>query len=327
MELAIVILNWNGRTLLEQFLPSVTTYSKEATVYVADNASTDDSIEFIKTHYPEIKIVINNENGGYAKGYNDALQHINADVYCLLNSDVEVTENWLSPIRKTFEADEDIVAIQPKIIDQKNKSLFEYAGAGGGLIDKYGYPYCRGRIFNTIEKDSGQYNDTLPIFWASGACLFIKANVFHQHHGFDADFFAHQEEIDLCWRIQNTGKKIYYVGESTVYHVGGATLDTLSPRKTFLNFRNSLFSILKNTPKNRGFGIILTRLLLDGLAGIKFIFEGKPQHTFAIVKAHFSFYSNLGRMLKKRTKTQKKNDYFEQKSIVWDYFVIGKKNY
>ncbi|NQY06690.1 MAG: glycosyltransferase family 2 protein, partial [Flavobacteriaceae bacterium] len=229
MKLAIVILNWNGRKLLESFLPSVTSFSKEATVYVADNASTDDSLPFVKENYPEVKLVINKENGGYAKGYNDALHHIDADVYCLLNSDIEVSENWLVPIIETFNSDPDIVAIQPKLIDYKDKTKFEYAGAGGGLIDKYGYPYCRGRLFNTIETDTGQYNDTCPIFWASGACLFIKSETYHEHQGFDSDFFAHQEEIDLCWRIQNTGKKIYYVGTSEVYHVGGATLNALSP--------------------------------------------------------------------------------------------------
>ena len=239
MKIAIVILNWNGQKLLEQFLPSVVSYSKEATIYVADNASTDNSVSFVKDNYPEVTIIQNEENGGYAKGYNDALQHVTADVFCLLNSDIEVTENWLKPIIKQFESDTNIAVIQPKILDYKDKSKFEYAGAGGGFIDKYGYPYCRGRIFDTIETDTNKYNDIIDIFWASGACFFIKSNVFHNLNGFDEDYFAHQEEIDLCWRIQNAGHQIKYVGTSTVYHVGGATLTTQNPKKTFLNFRNS----------------------------------------------------------------------------------------
>ena len=325
MKIAIVILNWNGQKLLEQFLPSVVSYSKEATIYVADNASTDNSLSFIKDNYPEITIIQNKENGGYAKGYNDALQHITADVFCLLNSDIEVTENWLKPIITQFESDTNIATIQPKILDYKDKSKFEYAGAGGGFIDKYGYPYCRGRIFNSIETDTNQYNDTIDIFWASGACFFIKSDVFHNLYGFDEDYFALQEEIDLCWRIQNAGHQIKYVGASTVYHVGGATLGTQNPKKTFLNFRNSLFNLLKNTPKNKGFGLIFTRLCLDGVAGVKYLIDRKPLHTLAIIKAHFSFYGNLTKMLKKRAASPKKKNYHNTKSIVWDYYISNKK--
>jgi len=325
MKIAVVILNWNGKELLEQFLPAVISYSDEATIHIADNASSDDSISYVRKHYSEINIIQNKENGGYAKGYNDALQYIEADVYCLLNSDIEVTKNWLQPILTTFKNDSNIAAIQPKILDYKDKTKFEYAGASGGFIDKYGYPYCRGRIFDTIETDTGQYNDTVDIFWASGACLFIKSNVFHQLNGFDEDYFAHQEEIDLCWRIQNLGHQIKYVGASTVYHVGGATLATQNPKKTFLNFRNSLFNLLKNTPKNKGFELIFTRLCLDGLAGVKYLFELKPLHTLAIIKAHFSFYGNLSKMLKKRATSQKKQNYYSTKSIVWDYYVQNKK--
>lgn len=327
MKLAIVILNWNGQQLLEQFLPSVVSYSKEASIYIADNASTDNSIEFITTHYPEITIIKNKVNGGYAKGYNDALQHVDADIFCLLNSDIEVTENWLTPIITEFQTDDTIAAIQPKILDYKDKAKFEYAGAGGGFVDQYGYPYCRGRIFNSIETDLKQYNDTLNIFWASGACLFVKSNTYRYLNGFDEDYFAHQEEIDLCWRIQNLNKKIKYVGTSTVYHVGGATLTTQNPKKTFLNFRNSLFNLVKNTPKNKSFELVFIRLCLDGIAGIKYLIEGKPLHTLAIIKAHFSFYANLFKMLKKRTTDSKNKTYYTTKSIVWDYFVKGKKTY
>lgn len=325
MKLAIIILNWNGKNLLEQFLPSVMSFSKEATVYVADNASTDTSISFLEENYPEVSVIQNKTNGGYAKGYNDALANLDADVYCLLNSDIEVTENWLTPIISEFESDKNIAAIQPKILDYKDQSKFEYAGAGGGFIDKYGYPFCRGRLFDTIEDDLKQYNDTVNIFWASGACLFIKSDIFHHLNGFDEDYFAHQEEIDLCWRIQNSGQQIKYVGASTVYHVGGATLATQNPKKTFLNFRNSLFNLVKNTPKNKGLGLVFIRLCLDGIAGIKYLFDLKPLHTLAIINAHFSFYANLSKILKKRVKSDKKQDYYHKKSIVWDYFIKNKK--
>ena len=328
MKTAIVILNWNGKKLLGQFLPSVVQFSsKQAEVYVADNASTDDSIEFIKENFPTVKIVKNSINGGYAKGYNDALQHIKADVYCLVNSDIEVTKNWLTPILTTFKNEENTAIIQPKILDFKDKSKFEYAGAGGGFIDKFGYPFCRGRIFNDLETDHNQFNDATDIFWASGACFFIRAEVFHQLNGFDEDFFAHQEEIDLCWRAKNNSLTIKYVGTSTVYHVGGATLSTLNPKKTYLNFRNSLLSLLKNLPTSKLFPIIFSRLVLDGLAGIKFLLEGKPNHTFAIIKAHFGFYANFFKFLKKRKNTVKSNSYYKVTSVVWQYYALSRKKF
>lgn len=320
MKLAIVILNWNGKQLLQQFLPSVIEHSKEAEIYVADNASTDDSISFIRAQYPAVKIIKNKENGGYAKGYNDALKHVNADVFCLLNSDVEVTKNWLQPIIQTFNSHPNTAILQPKILDFKNKTHFEYAGAAGGFIDKYGYPYCRGRIFDTLEKDNGQYNDTTEIFWATGACLFIKSDVFKALHGFDEHFFAHMEEIDLCWRAKNKGYNIKYVGTSSVYHVGGATLNAINPKKTYLNFRNSLFTLTKNAKGNLFF-IIFIRLVLDGIAAVKFLFEVKPNHTFVILKAHFNYYFNLPRLLKQRKHTKNKINYYQKTSIVIDYFV------
>jgi len=320
LKLAIVILNWNGTQLLKQFLPSVVAHSTEADIYVADNASTDNSVAYIKTNFPDVKIIQNQENGGYAKGYNDALQHIEADVFCLLNSDVEVTKNWLQPIIETFNKNPKTAILQPKILDFKNKAFFEYAGAAGGFIDKYGYPYCRGRIFDTIEKDNGQYNDTIDIFWATGACLFIKSNIFKALNGFDAHFFAHMEEIDLCWRAKNKGHQIKYVGISTVYHVGGATLNAINPKKTYLNFRNSLFMVTKNAKGNL-FTIIFIRLVLDGIAAVKFLFELKPKHTFAILKAHFNYYYNLNRLLKQRKATKNKIIYYNKTSVVMDYFV------
>ncbi|WP_299391890.1 glycosyltransferase family 2 protein [uncultured Gelidibacter sp.] len=329
-DIAIVILNWNGKALLEEFLPSVIAHSTDATIYVADNASTDDSIKFVETHYPTVKIIQNKENGGYAKGYNEALKHVDEELLCLLNSDIEVTEGWLTPILHTFKSQSETAIIQPKILDYKKKDHFEYAGAGGGFIDKYGYPYCRGRIFDTIEKDHGQYNDTTSIFWASGACFFIRKSVFDTLNGFDVSFFAHMEEIDLCWRAHNMGFVTKYVGTSTVFHVGGATLDSSNPKKTYLNFRNSLFTITKNTPKNL-FSIIFTRLILDGFASLKFLFGFKFSHILAILKAHVSFYARLPKLLKERKLlNQNLNPYNSSKyynihSIVWLYFIKNKK--
>lgn len=328
MKTAIVILNWNGQKLLEQFLPSVVNFSSElAEIYIADNASTDTSIEYVKEFYPSIKIIKNTKNEGYAKGYNDALLHVDADIYCLLNSDVEVTENWLTPIIKLFKADEKTAIIQPKILDFKEKNKFEYAGAAGGFLDLYGYPYCRGRLFNDLEIDNGQFNDISEIFWASGACLFIRSKVYHKLGGLDEDYFAHQEEIDLCWRTKNFGYKVKYVGLSTVYHVGGATLQETNPHKTYLNFRNSLLNIVKNVPKKWFLFVIFSRLILDGIAGIKFLIELRPAHTLAILKAHISFYKNFYRFLAKRKKLTKKEAYNIHTSIVWQYFALRRKNF
>lgn len=326
MKLAIVILNWNGKKLLENFLPSVIKFSQGASIYVADNASTDNSIAYLKKTFNAVKIIQNATNGGYAKGYNDALKHIDADIFCLLNSDIEVSKNWLLPINEVFKNENKTAIVQPKILDYKNKAYFEYAGAAGGFIDKYGYPYCRGRIFNTIEQDQGQYNDTTEIFWASGACLFIRKKVFQELQGLDERFFAHMEEIDLCWRAKNLGYVIKYVGQSEVFHVGGATLNNTNPKKTYLNFRNSLFMLVKNANELL-IPIIIVRLLLDGIAGIKFLFELKPNHTFSVIKAHFSFYFHLKQLLKQRKPLKNKIKYYQTTSIVLDYFVNKKKYY
>jgi len=326
MKIAVVILNWNGKKLLKQFLPSVIEHSPEAAIYLADNASTDDSILFVKQTFPSVQIIKNKENGGYAKGYNDALKDIDADVFCLLNSDVEVSKGWLQPIIETFKSEIDTAIIQPKLLDFNKRTYFEYAGAAGGFIDKYGYPYCRGRIFNTLEEDKGQYNDIFEIFWASGACLFIRSKVFKELNGLDEYFFAHMEEIDLCWRAKNLGYAVKYVGDSVIYHLGAATLSTQNPKKTFLNFRNSLFAVTKNA---KGFllGIIFIRLILDGVAGLKFLMEFKPKHTFAVLKAHFSFYSHLKRLLIQRKSIKSKTKYYQKTSIVYDYFVNRKTKY
>jgi GT2 family glycosyltransferase len=326
MKIAVVILNWNGKKLLEQFLPSVVQNSPEATVYLVDNASTDDSISFTSTHFPSVQIIKNEYNFGFAQGYNEALKNVDADIFALVNSDVEVTPNWLQPILETFKNEPKTAIIQPKILDYKRKDYFEYAGAGGGFIDKYGYPFCRGRIFETIEKDQGHYNDNCEIFWASGACFFIRSTVYKELNGFDNDFFAHQEEIDLCWRAINKNYTIKYNGSSTIYHVGGATLNEENPKKTFLNFRNSLFMLTKNLPKEKLFQIIFIRMLLDGIAGIRFLFQGKFAHLFAILKAHFHYYHLINKNLKKRDNFQAKS-YFKKNSIVYDYYVTNKHNF
>jgi GT2 family glycosyltransferase len=324
MKIAVVILNWNGQKLLEQFLPSMLQYTQEATIYIADNASTDDSVRWVKESFPFIRIIENKSNFGYAKGYNEALLQVEEEIYALVNSDIEVTENWLKPIFTLFDTNPMTAIIQPKILDYKDKNYFEYAGAGGGFIDQYGYPFCRGRLFTTIEKDFGQYNDTSNIFWASGACFFIRKEVYRELKGFDPDFFAHQEEIDLCWRAFNKGYIVKYCGQSTVYHVGGATLNAENPKKTFLNFRNSLWMMLKNLPSNQLFLTILIRMLLDGLAGLRFLFQGKITHLLAILKAHFYFYRFIFRFLGKRESVQLKN-YFKIKSIVYRYFIKNGK--
>jgi len=327
LKFAIVILNWNGEALLERYLPLVVQYSANTDIYVADNASTDGSVAFIKANFPNVKLIQNSSNNGFAKGYNDALKQVDADIYCLLNSDVEVTPGWLEPIKEAFLKFPDAAIIQPKILDLLRREYFEYAGAGGGFLDKFGYPFCRGRIFQAIEKDEGQYDDTTEIFWATGAAMFIKSDVFDSLGGFDEDYFAHQEEVDLCWRAKNKGLKVYYVGGSYVYHLGGSTLSNMNPKKTFLNFRNSLFSITKNLPRKKAFPIIIVRLFLDGIAAIRFILQLKPAHFLAIFKAHLSFYRHFSKMYKKREKANFITMYYVTKSIVWSYFVDHVKNF
>ena len=326
MKTAVVILNWNGAKLLKQFLPSIIQFSENATIYVADNASTDTSIAVLKTEFPTIKIIENSGNFGFAKGYNEALKFVEEPYYALVNSDIEVTENWLKPIETIFDNEPTTAIIQPKLLDFKKKTHFEYAGAAGGFIDKFGFPFCRGRIFDTIEEDLGQYNEPTELFWATGACFFIRKEVFRNLQGFDGDFFAHQEEIDLCWRANNEGHTIKYCPTSVVYHVGGATLNEANPMKTFLNFRNSLLMLAKNLPKEKIIPIIFIRLCFDGIAGIRFLFQGKIKHTFAVLKAHFYFYHLVSTTLKKRNHIQKAN-YYHTKSIVWSYFVQKKKTF
>lgn len=330
MKIAIAILNWNGRRLLEEFLPSVTENSPNADIYLIDNASTDDSLSFIKEKFPSVKIIYNDDNYGFAKGYNEGIRKIIAEygapeIFCLLNSDVRVTPDWLNPIEKLFDSDPEIAAIQPKMLDYKNPQNFEYAGAGGGFIDNFGYPYCRGRIFWTLEEDKGQYDDTLQVFWASGACLFIRTSDFLEMGGFDDEFFAHMEEIDLCWRLNNAGRKIYYCGVSAVYHLGGGTLRTNSPQKTYLNFRNSLMMLYKNLPEGKVFPLIFTRLCLDGITGIVFLFYEGISHTWAIVRSHFAFYGRLKYCKSKRRPGE--NNYYTKRLVPFQYFIKKRKTF
>lgn len=323
MNIALVVLNWNGRELLEKFLPTLVKNSPEAKIYVVDNNSKDTSVAYVEKFFPEISIIQHQKNEGFANGYNLALSQINADVYALINSDVEVTPNWLKPIIEFYKTNSKASIVQPKILDYKFRSYFEYAGAAGGFLDKYGYAYCRGRVFENIEADKNQYKSA-PIFWASGACLFIKAKDYEQLGGLDGDFFAHYEEIDLCWRAQNQNLSVDYIAESTVYHVGGGTLSKQSPFKTYLNFRNSLFTLVKNLPKKKLFPIIFTRMVLDGVAGVRFIFLGQFSHLFSILKAHLSFYKNLSHFLNKRKGNPIKK-YYSTKSIVFTHFLSFKK--
>jgi GT2 family glycosyltransferase len=320
-SLAIVILNWNGKHLLERFLPSVIENSKGFQVVVADNASSDDSVAFLRERYPGIRIIENRENYGFAGGYNKALREVDADLFCLLNSDVEVTKGWLSPVLELFAQNADIGIVQPKIKDLNRPDCFEYAGAAGGFLDSFGYPFCRGRIFQSLEEDHGQYDDIREIFWATGACMFIRQEVFRELGGFDPDYFAHQEEVDLCWRARNHGYSIYYTGGSEVFHMGGSTLNNMNPKKTFLNFRNSLYSITKNLPRKKAFPIVLSRLLLDGIAALRFVFQLKWKHAWAIVRAHLSYYRHFFHMLRKREKIRFVEKYYATTSIVWSYYV------
>lgn len=285
---SVVILNWNGEKLLSQFIPSVLKYTNEldVEVVVADNASTDDSVNFIRNRYPQVRLVLLQENLGYAGGYNEALKNVDAEYLILLNSDVEVTESWLTPVLNYMDEHENIAAVQPKILSFRNKDCFEYAGAAGGFIDKYGYPFCRGRIFDKVEKDENQYNDISDVFWASGACLIVRSCDFFSAGGFDASFFAHMEEIDLCWRFNARGKRVVCYPHSTVYHVGAATLAVENPRKTFLNFRNNLLMLYKNLPDADLNKTLAIRKCLDYVAALQMLLTGKAHNAKAVLKAH-----------------------------------------
>jgi group 2 glycosyl transferase len=319
-KIAVVILNWNGKSWLEKFLPTVLKYSESAQIYVVDNASTDDSVLFLENNFPSVKVIQNAQNSGFAGGYNEGLKQVEEEIYCLLNSDVEVTEGWLESVLDLFQQNLEIAAIQPKILSYNRKNYFEFAGAGGGLMDNLGYPYCRGRIFDDLEEDKGQYDDETEIFWASGCCFFIRKSDFWLVGGFDERFFAHQEEIDLCWRLINLGKKIFYTGKSTIYHVGGGTLNKQNPRKTFLNIRNNLSMLVKNLPFGALFWIIPLRLALDVVAGIYLAYKEGISHLWAVFRGHLGFYTQFPESFRRRAKIQKKN-YYQTKYLVFRYFI------
>lgn len=324
-EVGVVILNWNGEQFLRKFIPTLIANTPEADIILADNGSIDGSLDNIKSNFQTIKIIENGANYGFCKGYNLALEGLDYKYFVLLNSDVEVTENWLSPIIQYMEKNNNIAACQPKIKSFAQKNYFEYAGAAGGFLDKYGYPFCRGRVFETVEEDKGQFENSTAIGWASGACLVVKAEVYKKLNGLDEDFFAHMEEIDLCWRIWSNGYQVHYVAQSQVFHVGGGTLPKNSAFKTYLNFRNSLFLIHKNLETRYLPLYILLRLCLDGLAGIKFLVQGYPKDTIAIIKAHFDYYRNIKKLNIKRNNQLQSKALLKPYSIVWQYFVLQKR--
>ena len=327
---AVVVLNWNGINWLKKFLPILIEKSKDVNIYIADNASTDNSVEYVNDNFPNVKVLKNFSNEGYAKGYNDALETLKEEFFVLINSDIEVTDNWIKPIINLMEANSDIAACQPKILSFHDRNKFEYAGACGGFIDTLGYPFCRGRIFSDLEDDNNQYNDITEVFWASGACLFVRAKYFKQVNGFDNDFFAHQEEIDLCWRLKNKGYKIMVNPNSAVFHVGAGTLKTSSPFKTYLNFRNNLFMLYKNLSVLKLIITLLFRLPLDGIAALSFAKkENGLGHVFSILRAHLVFYVSIPLLSLKRKKIDQKKNLTGQKkfSILFKYYFLGIKKF
>jgi GT2 family glycosyltransferase len=331
-EVAVVILNFNGKRFLQEFLPLVVAHSGGAKIVVADNGSTDGSADFVSNVFPTVQLVRMETNRGFCGGYNFALKKVEAAYYVLLNSDVEVTPNWIEPVIALFRSNSMIAAIQPKILSQKHKDEFEYAGAAGGLIDTLGYPFCRGRIFEKIEKDNQQYNDVAPIFWATGACHFVRASLYHQLGGLDEDYFAHMEEIDFCWRLKRAGYQIYYQGKSTVYHVGGGTLSSASPQKTYLNFRNGLSLILKHFSSAELMWKLPLRLILDWAAALKFLLQPSPQDALAVMRAHVTFFSSLRGELVKRRKLAGQLKNFKVGSVyprwlVVDHYLLGKDKF
>ncbi len=333
IRVAVVILNWNGRGMLERFLPSVVDYSVSdeslsVSVVVADNGSSDDSVAFMREHYPQVQLVLLDKNYGFAEGYNRALAQVEADYYVLLNSDVECTPHWIAPVVAMMERDPQVAIAQPKLMMYDQKDTFEYAGGAGGFIDSYGYPFCRGRIFSTLEQDHGQYDDECNIFWATGAAMFVKASIFHQLGGLDGDFFAHMEEIDFCWRTLNSGYTVRYCPQSVLYHVGGGTLPKSSPFKTRLNFRNNLSMLYKNLPDERMKKVLRRRMLLDGIAALKFLLQGHVGEFNAVREAHREYRSLLPQLKEKRAALKQETVAgVYQRLLLSDYYFRGSKTF
>ena len=333
MKVAVVILNWNGEAMLRRFLPTVVRYScDEAEIWVADNASGDASVQLLREHFPSVRLIQLDKNYGFAEGYNRALAQIEAEYYVLLNSDVEVTHHWLTPLVEYMDAYPDVAACQPKLLSEANRDYFEYAGASGGFIDRYGYPFCRGRIFNTVEEDNGQYDYIIDILWATGACMLIRSADYREVHGLDGRFFAHNEEIDLCWRLRQRGRRIVCIPESEVYHVGGGTLPKSNPTKTFLNFRNNLTMLYKNLPDGELKGVMRVRRVLDYVAALKMLVADRSWVDFkAVVKARWAFYRwrhnfDDDRREIGRTRTAGPSERVGY-SILWQYYVKGRKTF
>lgn len=333
IRVAVVILNWNGRGMLERFLPSVVDYSVSdeslsVSVVVADNGSSDDSVAFMREYYPQVQLVLLDKNYGFAEGYNRALAQVEADYYVLLNSDVECTPHWIAPVVAMMERDPQVAIAQPKLMMYDQKDTFEYAGGAGGFIDSYGYPFCRGRIFSTLEQDHGQYDDECNIFWATGAAMFVKASIFHQLGGLDGDFFAHMEEIDFCWRTLNSGYTVRYCSRSVLYHVGGGTLPKSSPFKTRLNFRNNLSMLYKNLPDERMKKVLRRRMLLDGIAALKFLLQGHVGEFNAVREAHREYRSLLPQLKEKRAALKQETVAgVYQRLLLSDYYFRGSKTF
>lgn len=332
-KVAVVILNYNGKHHLQKFLPSVVAHSQGHAIYLADNCSTDDSVNFVKTTFPEVQMLLNKKNLGYAEGYNQVLKQIHSTYYVLLNSDVEVSQNWIEALLDTMEQNPKAAACQPKLLDYTHRELFEYAGACGGFIDALGYPFCRGRLFDHLENDDAQYNTNIEIFWASGACLFVRAEAFHRAGGLDGDFFAHMEEIDLCWRMKNLGYSILIEPKSVVFHLGGGTLEKQSTKKTYLNFRNNISTLFKNERASKLIYKIPLRLVLDGIAGLKFLLSGQLLHTFAVLRGHFHFYAWIPSLLRKRKYIRAQAGFRYSRSgiykgsIVFEHYALGRKRF
>jgi hypothetical protein len=330
-EIAIVILNWNTRDYLEKFLPVLIKNSKGEgnEIYVADNGSEDDSVEFLKANYPDVHLIQFDRNYGFTGGYNKALEQIEAKYYLLLNSDIEVTPNWLAPLKKMMDEDKGIGACMPKIKAYHDSAYFEYAGAAGGFIDKYGYPFCRGRIMNVFEKDEGQYDNKSEIFWATGACMMVRADLFHETGGFDNDFFAHMEEIDLCWRMKNRGFKIMYEPNSVIYHIGGGTLPNESPFKLYLNYRNNLFLLIKNLPPKYIGSILRKRFIIDMMSAVFYLVKGQFNKMNSVFKAYRQFRRSRKEMLNKRSAFEENQKSLHatifKQSIIFVFFFKRKK--
>ncbi|MCR5199051.1 MAG: glycosyltransferase family 2 protein [Prevotella sp.] len=333
-KLAIVILNWNGAQMLRQYLPSVLRYSRdEATVYVADNASTDDSVPMLQAHFPDVKLILLDQNWGFAEGYNKALAQVEAEYYLLLNSDIEVTHHWLTPLIEFMDAHDDVAACQPKLLSMANRDQFEYAGASGGFLDRYGYPFCRGRIFDTIENDNGQYDYPSEVLWATGAALLVRARTYNNIGGLDGRFFAHCEEIDFCWRLRLSGYKVYCLPESVVYHVGGGTLPKSNPMKTYLNFRNNLTMLYKCLPEEDLKRVMRWRWWLDYLAAWEMLLLKRSLGDFkAVYRARRAFSRWRKDFRDDREQIQRSRKLMEiperrRFSLLWQYYVKGRKHY